>query len=167
MRGAVVAAASFLAACATAVAGVTRDWSGAYSYSFQNGATGEENYRSTNHLNITRIDDASALVEMDLHFFNGHYCEFSEILRVEGESLVYRGPETQNDGGQCVMAITRESGALVLDDRSGACAQETCSGRGAYSDISFPTASRQRLPNALRPATTSNYETVSATSGRD
>ncbi|MEQ1817400.1 MAG: hypothetical protein ABL871_02225 [Terricaulis sp.] len=161
MRRAVVAAAILLTACATAVAGVTGDWSGAYSYSFQNGATGEANYRSTNHLSIVRIDDASALVEMDLQFFNGHSCEFSEVLRVEGESLVYREPETPNDHGQCVMTITRENGALMLDDRSGGCAQETCSGRGAYSDISFPAASRRRLPDAQRPAISSNIGNVS------
>ena len=140
-----------LAACAAAATTITTGWDGVYERRFENGLVSGERFESTNSLDIFRIDDQSALVEIDLAFYNGHECAFTGVFQVEGESLVYREPESEvpDYRGQCVLTVARENGEMMFGDESGNC-RDTCGARGGYNSVSLPVASQRPLTDEER-----------------
>jgi hypothetical protein len=155
----VVGCAAAIAACAAAATTLTTDWDGAYEHRFENRLVSGERFESTNSLDIFRIDDQSALVDIALEFYNGHECAFTGVFQVEGESLVYREPESAlpDDRGQCVLTIVRENGQMVLGDENGDC-RDTCGARGGYDDVALPVASQRPRTNEEHARTTRQLE---------
>ncbi|MCX7360233.1 MAG: hypothetical protein NT015_19090 [Alphaproteobacteria bacterium] len=150
-----------LCACAAAATNVAAQWDGRYEDRFENGLVSGETFESTNVLDVLRIDDQSALVEIGLEFYNGHECSFSEVFHVEGEALVYREQGTSDPAEQCTMTITRTSDAMVLHDENYGCAHGTCGARGGYDGISLPVASRRAFSEAERSIMQQQMESLS------
>jgi hypothetical protein len=149
MRAAVafIAAALFCIGCAAADGFVT-DWAGVYERHFQNGLVSGETFESTDRLDIVPIDADSAYVEISLSFYNGHECGFSGVFQAEGADLVYREREPPDYREQCVLAISRTNGEMVLGDKDGACRQDTCGARGGYDGASLPVSSQRPMTDA-------------------
>ena len=116
---------------------------GRYSYHFRNGDVSGDKYWSDDVLEIVRLDPGRAYFRAELQFFNGHQCSISGIAHSEGGGLVYREPETNADGGHCVLHIRETAKGVRLDDDHSC--QDHCGARGTLNGDDFDRKSRRPI----------------------
>lgn len=68
------------------------DIAGVYKTHFKNGLVDGTEYQSEDILEIVPVDNDRVYVVLDLQFYNGHVCNFAEIMRRETKNrYLYRG----------------------------------------------------------------------------
>lgn len=117
---------------------------GVYKQRFKNGLVSGEKYESEDILEIVKVSPASAYVRAHLEFFNGHQCNINGVAKADGDALVYRG-DTDSQGKQCMLSVKVSGGKIVLDDKDGACARQTCGARGMYNRKSFALSKKRAI----------------------
>jgi hypothetical protein len=101
-----------------------------------------------NTLKIVRLSERKVYVEAYLNFFNGHTCEFSKVMAVEGHDLLYQGPN--GEGDPCEMRLRFEGGKIVFRDHDGQCRVDACGTRGRFDGMDFSISSRRPVRDMKR-----------------
>jgi hypothetical protein len=117
---------------------------GVYKHTFQNANIDGDKYKSEDILEIVKLTPATAYVRTHLEYFNGHVCNIQGVASVEGDVLVYRGPDNVL-GKKCVLSLKVVGKKLTFDDKDGACAIGTCGNRGMYSGAGFELKQRRAI----------------------
>jgi hypothetical protein len=119
--------------------------------------TGEDVSDVDDTLEIVRLSDSTAYVEISLTFTNGHQCELTGIADFAGGALVYRHSTTLYESAArpevsalCELRIVRVGGKMVLEDRNGACRSDSCGARARYDGAEFSAASRRPVADIAR-----------------
>jgi hypothetical protein len=113
---------------------------GLYVQGFMNGNVEGGKYWSDDALEIVKLSPNTAYFHTHLEFYNGHLCSIWGVAAVEGQSLVYRNPDTQ-----CVLRLDVAGGKITFADEEGRCRVGTCGNRGMYDRESFRLASRRPI----------------------
>jgi len=130
--------------------GLPRLMAGVYKTRFNNALIGGETYASENILEIVPVRAAAAYFRIHLEFYNGHECAISGVAKVNGDTLVYRGPD-DIDNHPCVLSLRRaRDGVHIYEGENGACRNQTCGARGGYGfkpdgAADFPVTSRRPI----------------------
>jgi hypothetical protein len=117
---------------------------GVYKTTFKNGNIAGDKYQSENILEIVKVSPTAAYIRTHLEFFNGHVCDIWGVAKAEGGALVNRG-EINTQGKPCVLSVKASGGKVVLEDKEGACAINTCGARGMYNGTSFDLKRRRTI----------------------
>jgi hypothetical protein len=99
-------------------------------------------------LRVIRLSSRQAHVEAELEFSNAHTCTFSKVMTVQGDALVYKGPNEIGD--PCEMRIRFSRGMVTLDDVDQQCQVGSCGARGSLDGESFSASSRRAIPDLPR-----------------
>src|SRR6476660_3949917 len=76
---------------------------GVYRKTFANGNIDGGKYQSEDILEIVKVSPTTAYIRTHLEFFNGHVCNIWGVARLEGDALVYRGPNNI-EGKPCMLS---------------------------------------------------------------
>jgi hypothetical protein len=128
---------------------------GEYSHRLTNGMNDGPSFTSTDILKVVRLSSRRAYVETHLNFFNNHECNFDKIMAVEGNDLVYKGPN--DDGDPCEMRLRFARGKITFKDRNNKCRINTCGTRGNYNGTSFSLSSRRPVHDMARLRASDEY----------
>ena len=135
---------SLALAAAADAKGPASDWAGVYKHQFQNGNVQGDKYQSEDILEIVKVSPDTAYVRTHLEFFNGHVCNIWGVARIEGDALVYRGPNNI-EGKPCVLSVKAVGGEVTLFDEHDACTVGTCGNRGMYTGEKFDLKTRRAI----------------------
>jgi hypothetical protein len=116
---------------------------GRYGHHFLNGLVDGSHYWSDDVLEIVPLDARRAYFRAELQFYNGHQCSIFGIAHAEDDGLVYREPETNTDGGHCVLHIRETAGGVRLEDDQSC--HDHCGARGTLNGIDFDRKSRRPI----------------------
>ena len=119
---------------------------GRYTHRFKNGNIDGDVYYTTDVVEILPIDAGSAVINMELNFFNGHSCSVSGIAKLDRDRLIYReqDPNPWSDGG-CRLEIWRDRTKLRWTEGEGTSCQNHCGARGGLSVGDIPYGSRRKI----------------------
>lgn len=107
-------------------------------------------------LEIVKLSSNAAYVRAHLEFDNGHQCNFHQVMKVEGRSLVYREPATiwvftgtgkpfRPVKTECVLRLKRDHSRLAFEDKDDVCRTSMCGTRGNLRDAAFDFKSRRAI----------------------
>ncbi|MCJ2186090.1 hypothetical protein [Novosphingobium beihaiensis] len=139
-----VGIATLIMAATAAPLPLLTELAGQYTHKFKNGDISGDTYYSTDVVKIFPLDRESALISMELNFFNGHACSVYGVAKVEREKLVYRDrSEWLPDERECTLNIWRDQDRIRWEDE-GTC-QFHCGSRGGLSNGEMSVTSRRAI----------------------
>lgn len=149
LKSILLSAATLTVATAAAPPSIVTELAGQYIHNFKNGNIDGDTYYTTDVVKIFPLDRKSALISMELNFFNGHACVVYGVANVDGEKLVYRDrlgstPEAR----ECRLSIWRDQNRIRWEDE-GSC-QFHCGARGGLSNGEMRTNGRRDI--TIRPS---------------
>ncbi|HJS45262.1 MAG TPA: hypothetical protein VJ753_02565 [Rhizomicrobium sp.] len=140
------------------------DIAGVYKDRFTNGLVDGTKFTSENILEVVKFSSNEAYVRSHLEFYNGHFCSFRVIAKVEGDALVWRHPA--GDGRQCELRMRFGDGKVTFLDRDGVCREESCGARGGYDRVTFSAKSRRTIRYMPRLLASPQYKAAVAERGK-
>jgi hypothetical protein len=125
---------------------------GSYRHTFANGDVQGDHFKSTDTLEIKRVNDTSIHVDVYLEFYNGHECNHEGVASYRRAGF-FVDQEQEYQGKRCVFEVVPTATGVQLEDPTGTCKMTDCALRGGYNGAAFLWKERVKAdPAVQKPA---------------